>query len=175
MFHSSGINNKVNVSNRNVNRYELPIKTILVLSKTFLTLSWRTFIYMITVSVMKELKRISRLLLSEKHSLREKCPNTELVLVRIFVFISYFQIFWSAFGLNTGKYGPELTPYLGTFHAVIESLAIELLKVKGNLASNILYDIFQSLAIELLKVKGNLASNILYDIFQTEKISTNLV
>ena len=62
MFHSSGINNKVNVSNRNVNRYELPIKTILVLSKTFLTLSWRTFIYMITVSVMKELKRTSRLL-----------------------------------------------------------------------------------------------------------------
>ena len=62
MFHSSGINNKVNVSNRNVNRYELPIKTILVLSKTFLTLSWRTFIYIITVSVMKELKRISRLL-----------------------------------------------------------------------------------------------------------------
>ena len=27
---------------------------------------------------------------------------------------SYFP----AFGLNTGKYGPELTPYLDTFHAV---------------------------------------------------------
>ena len=27
----------------------------------------------------------------------------------------------------------------------------------------------ESLAIELLKVKGNLANNILYDIFQTEK------
>ena len=23
------------------------------------------------------------------------------------------------FGLNTGKYGPEITPYLDTFHAVI--------------------------------------------------------
>ena len=23
------------------------------------------------------------------------------------------------FGLNTGKYGPEITPYLGTFHAVL--------------------------------------------------------
>ena len=25
------------------------------------------------------------------------------------------------FGLNTGKYRPEITPYLDTFHAVIES------------------------------------------------------
>ena len=25
---------------------------------------------------------------------------------------------FSAFGMNTGKYGPEKTPYLGTFHAV---------------------------------------------------------
>ena len=24
------------------------------------------------------------------------------------------------FGLNTGKYGPEITPYLDTFHAVRE-------------------------------------------------------
>ena len=34
-------------------------------------------------------------------TLREKCPNTE---------------FFS--GPNTGKYGPEKTPYLDTFHAV---------------------------------------------------------
>ena len=26
--------------------------------------------------------------------------------------------YFSAFGLNTGKYGPEITPYLETFHAV---------------------------------------------------------
>ena len=26
--------------------------------------------------------------------------------------------FWSAFSPNAGKYGPEITPYLGTFHAV---------------------------------------------------------
>ena len=26
-----------------------------------------------------------------------------------------------AFVLNTGKYGPEITPYLDTFHAVIHS------------------------------------------------------
>ena len=26
--------------------------------------------------------------------------------------------YFSVFGLNTGKYGPEITPYLDTFHAV---------------------------------------------------------
>ena len=26
--------------------------------------------------------------------------------------------FWSVFSSNTGKYGPEITPYLDTFHAV---------------------------------------------------------
>ena len=37
-------------------------------------------------------------------TLREKCPNTELLLVLIFVL-----------GLNTGKYGPEIIPFLGHF------------------------------------------------------------
>ena len=27
--------------------------------------------------------------------------------------------FWSVFRPNAGKYGPEITPYLDTFHAVI--------------------------------------------------------
>ena len=36
------------------------------------------------------------------HSLREKCPNTEFFFVQ-----------------NAGKYGPEKTPNLGTFHPVI--------------------------------------------------------
>ena len=26
--------------------------------------------------------------------------------------------YFLVFGLNAGKYGPEITPYLGTFHAV---------------------------------------------------------
>ena len=30
------------------------------------------------------------------------------------IFGSYFSVF----GLNTGKYGPELTPYFDTFHAL---------------------------------------------------------
>ena len=43
--------------------------------------------------------------------LREMCPNTKLFLVRIFPYFSVFSP-------NTGKYGPEITPYLDNFHAV---------------------------------------------------------
>ena len=39
---------------------------------------------------------------------REKCPNTK------FCSGLYFPVF----SPNTGKYGPEKTPYLHTFHAV---------------------------------------------------------
>ena len=28
------------------------------------------------------------------------------------------------FGLNTGKYGPEITPYLDAFHAVINAVKL---------------------------------------------------
>ena len=48
-----------------------------------------------------------------KFSLREKCPNMELFLVRIFL----TQIY-SVFNSTTEKYGPEITPHLDTFHAV---------------------------------------------------------
>ena len=41
---------------------------------------------------------------------------------------SYFAVF----GLNTGKYGPEITPYLGTFHAVLLSHKISKAKRKSN-------------------------------------------
>ena len=37
--------------------------------------------------------------------------------------------YFPAFGLNTGKYGPEITPYLDTFHAVPVSLRMS---VSGN-------------------------------------------
>ena len=39
-----------------------------------------------------------------QYTLREKCPNAEYL---------------SAFSPNARKYGPEKTPYLDTFHAVI--------------------------------------------------------
>ena len=41
-------------------------------------------------------------------TLREKCPNTEFFVVRIF----------AVFSPNTEKYGPEETPYWDTFHEV---------------------------------------------------------
>ena len=40
--------------------------------------------------------------------MHEKCPNTELFRVRIF----------TEFSPDTGKCGPERTPYLDNFHAV---------------------------------------------------------
>ena len=40
--------------------------------------------------------------------------NVELRILRI----QYISVF----SLNIGKYGPEITPYLGTFHAVVVQL-----------------------------------------------------
>ena len=56
------------------------------------------------------------------NSLRWKCPNTELFLIRIFLYSDWIRRFtsiYSAVSTITGKYGPEITPYLDTFHAVI--------------------------------------------------------
>ena len=53
-------------------------------------------------------------------TLREKCPNTELFLVRIFPHSHWIRRdtpYLSVFSLNAGKYGAEKTPYLDTFHA----------------------------------------------------------
>ena len=55
-------------------------------------------------------------------TLREKCANTELFLVRIFPCLDWirrFTEYMSVSSSNTGKYGPEITPYLDSFHAVI--------------------------------------------------------
>ena len=59
---------------------------------------------------------------TQKYTLREQCLNTEFFLVRIFSpdpvrmrETPYISVFSS----NAGKYGPEKTPYLDTFHAVI--------------------------------------------------------
>ena len=85
-------------------------------------------------------------------SLREKCPNTELFLVRTFLYSDWitkiysvnlriqseYRKIWirnnSVFGYfsqislcsspNTGKYGPEITPYLDTFHTVLMFISI---------------------------------------------------
>ena len=36
---------------------------------------------------------------------------------------SFFGLFFVVFGLNTGKYGPEKTPYLYTFHTVLANIS----------------------------------------------------
>ena len=43
-------------------------------------------------------------------ALHKKCPNADLFLVLIFLYLEC--------STNTGKYGPEITPYLDTFYAV---------------------------------------------------------
>ena len=53
-------------------------------------------------------------------SLRGKCPSTE------FFSGPYFPVF----ALNTGKYGPEKTLSLGTFHAVF--VFLKYIKIEGS-------------------------------------------
>ena len=57
----------------------------------------------------------------DSSTLRKKCLNTEFFLVSIFPFsdsILRFNTLISVFSSNTGKCGPEKTPYLDTFHTV---------------------------------------------------------
>ena len=77
-------------------------------------------------------------------SLREMCPNTEFFLSRIFRYSDWIwrnAKYLSVFSPNAGKYGPEKTSYLGSFHAVLRSvlrlfslgkLTNHLRKVKSN-------------------------------------------
>ena len=44
--------------------------------------------------------------------------------------------YFPVFGLNTGKYGPEITPYLDTFHAVSTHLVRYL---KSSILKSIVY------------------------------------
>ena len=55
-------------------------------------------------------------------SLREKCPNTEFFLVRIFLYSDWIRRFSPNSLWIQKKYGSEKTPYLNTFHAVFECL-----------------------------------------------------
>ena len=53
----------------------------------------------------------------------EKCPNTEFFLVHIFKHLDWLwrdTPYISVFSANEGKYRPEKTPYLDTFHTVFD-------------------------------------------------------
>ena len=61
-----------------------------------------------------EYAMITKLRDFEKRSLREKCPNAEFFLVRIFPhsdWIRRYTPYVSVFSPNPVKYGPEKTPY----------------------------------------------------------------
>ena len=55
---------------------------------------------------------VSQMLYIRKNTAYKKYPNAEFFLVH-FLFFCFF-----AFSPNGGKYGPEITPYLDTFHVV---------------------------------------------------------
>ena len=58
-------------------------------------------------------------------ALREKCPNKEFFLARIFPHSDWIRReteYLSVLSTNAGKCGPEKTPYLDTFHTVWASL-----------------------------------------------------
>ena len=63
------------------------------------------------------------------------CPNTEFFLVRIFPHSDWIRRdtkYLFVFSSNAGKYGPEKTPYLSTFHTVtfFSNIVIKL-KIEG--------------------------------------------
>ena len=59
--------------------------------------------------------KLNRLLILEYRVNKDKESNTVGIVSKYRVFSGpYFPLF----GLNTGKYGPEKTPHLDTFHAV---------------------------------------------------------
>ena len=58
-----------------------------------------------------------------------KCPNTELFLVLIFPHSEWIRrdtSYLSVFTPNAEKHGPEITPYLDTFHTVTFTQSIDL-------------------------------------------------
>ena len=85
--------------------------------------------YVISKWRQNVIKMASKELPSISLKLREKCPNTELFLVRIFLHSNWIRRFTHiysdllVFSPNSGKYGPEITPYLH-IHLSTESWTI---------------------------------------------------
>ena len=53
-----------------------------------------------------------------------------------------FDPYFPVFGLNAGKYGPEITPYLDTFHAVFRTVQE---KTRKNVILKTLFESFARL------------------------------
>ena len=72
------------------------------------------------------MKTLAKILIIQRHQnpLRKKCPYTGFFLVCIFPHSDWIRRdteYLSVLSPNAGKYGPEKTAYLDTFHAVISS------------------------------------------------------
>ena len=68
------------------------------------------------------------------NTLREKWPNTKFFLVRIFLHSDWIRRdtpYLSVFSPNVGKYEPQKTPYLDTFHAVITPNNVSFWKISS--------------------------------------------
>ena len=74
------------------------------------------------VAVEKMVRHWGQFSLIKVFTLREKYPNTEFILVRIFPHSDWIprnNSYLSVLSRNAGKYGPEKTPYLDTYHVSV--------------------------------------------------------
>ena len=83
-------------------------------------------------------------------TLREKCPNTEFFLARIFLYSDWIRRFTEMFSPSTGKCGPEKAPYVDTFHVMwlVNSVNISKKESFANWCNSSLY--FQTTGIRIL-------------------------
>ena len=105
----------------------LVTKTFVTSGRTWKTQNISTFKSMISkdinlsdwqllMNICSLIKNFEQILLSS--TLREiRCPNTELFLVRISLYLDWIRRF-TPLNLYSTKYGPEINPYLDSFHAV---------------------------------------------------------
>ena len=63
-------------------------------------------------------KHLNRRMPKAFATLRQKYRNTEFFLVRIFLYLDWTGRFTLRIQSDTGKNGPEITPYLDTSHSV---------------------------------------------------------
>ena len=92
--------------------------------------------------------------------------------------------YFPVFGLNIEKYGPEITPYLGTFHAVIMVYSVqdlgqiivdmslfERIRVSGNPYFRIFYAVLESSQKQMVKELNWLLNEYNYFLFRLLTLS----
>ena len=89
-------------------------------------IKWRREKLMLLQFFGKNLKKLfSQNVFKDKDNANLRYQNIDIKIYIVWTVSKYGVIsglYFPVFGLNTGKYGPEITPYLVTFHAVIEKI-----------------------------------------------------